>query len=88
MQYGPDFFHNGRSNHLYGLLARVSRSHEPLERLPCFGRITLTNLVHDYLQDRCFQVRIERCSLIVRLADSSGLSAQSTVLLSLIAHFV
>src|SRR6266851_3587276 len=75
MQHAPDFFHQGRANHLHGLLPRISCRREPLERLPRFGRITGTNLVLDYLQDRRLKVRIEWCSFIVRLVDSPGLSA-------------
>ena len=58
MQYGPDFFYQGRSNDFYSLLARVPCSQKSLKRLPRFRRIAVTNLILDYLQDSCFQVRI------------------------------
>jgi len=88
MQYGPDFFYQRRSNHLYGLLPRVSCRQKALKRLPRFGRIVITNLVLNYLQDRCFQVRIVCCPLNIWLIGSSGSSAWPTVLLSLTSHFL
>src|SRR6266567_8364989 len=75
MQHAPDFFHQCRANHLHGLLPRISCRQEALERLPRLGWITGTNLVLDHLQDRRLQVRIEWRFLIIRLVDSSGLSA-------------
>ena len=75
MQHAPDFFHQGRANHLHSLLPRISCRQELLERLPRLGRITGTNLVLHHLQDRRLQVRIEWRFLIIRLVDSSGLSA-------------
>src|SRR5712692_2566875 len=88
VQHAPDFFHQGRANHLHSLLPRVPCSQESLERLPRLGRITGTNLVLDHLQDRRLQVRIEWSFLIIRLVDSSGLPARTTVLLSFTSHLL
>ena len=87
MQYDPDFFHYYRPNHLNSLLPRVTCRQKALNRLPRFGRIIFTNLVLNYLQDRCFQVRIMCCLLNIWLIGSSGSSARPTVLLSLTSHF-
>ncbi len=86
VQHVPDFSHHGGPYHLYSLLARVSCGQKPLKRLPRFGRITVTKLVLNNLQDRCFQMRIEGHSFIVWLANSSGYFARPAVLLSFISH--
>jgi len=70
------------------LLPRVPCCQEPLERLPRLGRITGTNLVLDHLQNHRLQARIVRCSLLVRLIDSSGLPARPTVPLSFTFHLL
>lgn len=85
MQDGPNFFYQCRSNHLYGLLPRVSCRKKSLKRLPRFGRIIVTNLVLNYLQYRCFQVRIVFCPFNVWLIGSF---AWPTVPLSLSSHLL
>jgi hypothetical protein len=91
MQYGPNFFNQRRSNHLYGLLPRVSCRKKSLKRLPRFGRIVVTNLVLNYLQDRCFQVRIVRCPFI-NMADQllwlAHVSSYAYLSLSLISFLL
>ncbi len=74
VQHTPDFFHQRRANHFHSLLPRISCRQEPLERLPRLGRITVTNLVLDHIQDQRFKTRRERRPILVRLACSSGLS--------------